>query len=76
MTLDLFAAPSRLCFPPARAFQDTTHRELRSGFQAGHQRQLVMAPTGAGKTYLALRVCSEALARGPLFLREPASQCW
>ena len=64
MTLDLFAAPSRLCFPPARAFQDTTHRELRSGFQAGHQRQLVMAPTGAGKTYLALRVCSEALARG------------
>ena len=63
-TLDLFTTPSRLCFPPPRAFQETTHRELRSGFQAGHQRQIVMAPTGAGKTYLALRVASEALARG------------
>lgn len=63
-TLDLFSAPSRLCFPAPRAFQETTHRELRSGFQAGHQRQIVMAPTGAGKTYLALKLCSEALARG------------
>ncbi len=63
-TLDLFAAPSPLCFPPPRAFQETTHRELRSGFQAGHQRQIVMAPTGAGKTYLALKLCSEALLRG------------
>ena len=64
MTDDLFGAPSTLRFPAPRAFQDTAHRELRSGHAAGHQRQLVMAPTGAGKTYLALRVCNEALTRG------------
>lgn len=60
---DLFDAPDGACFPPPRAFQDTTHRELRSG-AASHQRQVVMAPTGAGKTYLALRVCNEALKKG------------
>lgn len=61
---DLFAPPSTRRFPAPRAFQDTTHRELRAGVIAGHQRQVVMAPTGAGKTYLALRVCDEALQRG------------
>lgn len=62
--VDLFSAPSTRRFPAPRAFQDTTHRELRAGVLAGHQRQVVMAPTGAGKTYLALRVCDEALAKG------------
>lgn len=61
--MDLFATPSTECFPPPRPFQDTTHRELRNGAEK-HQRQVVMAPTGAGKTYLALRVCNEALKRG------------
>lgn len=51
-------------FPPPRAFQEVAHRELRSGVMAGHQRQVLMAPTGAGKTYLGLRVCAEALKRG------------
>ena len=64
MTPDLFGAPSGGSFPPPRAFQDVAHRELRAGVLAGHQRQLVMAPTGAGKTYLALRVCHEAIQRG------------
>lgn len=63
-TDDLFAAPQTACFPPPREFQDHAHRELRSGLLAGHQRQILMAPTGAGKTYLALRICNEALARG------------
>jgi DNA repair protein RadD len=63
-TLDLFSTPSTLRFPAPRAFQEKTHVDLRNGFQAGHQRQLVMAPTGAGKTYLALRLVSEALRRG------------
>ncbi len=31
---------------------------------AGHRAQIVMAATGSGKTFLALRLCSEALARG------------
>lgn len=51
-------------FPPPRPFQESAHLELRKGFVAGHRLQIVMAPTGAGKTYLALRVCAEALARG------------
>lgn len=63
-TDDMFGPPRTQRFPPPRAFQETTHRELRAGFVAGHRAQVVMAPTGAGKTYLALRVCEEALSRG------------
>ena len=55
-TLDLFSAPSTLCFPPPREFQDRAHRELRAGYLAGHQRQMLVAPTGAGKTFCALRI--------------------
>lgn len=61
---DLFMAPSTRYFPPPREFQDKAHRELRAGYMAGHQRQVLMAPTGAGKTYLGLRVMDEALQRG------------
>ena len=59
-----FFAPAGKHFPAPRAFQDVAHRELRAGFMNGEQRQILMAPTGAGKTFLALRICSEALARG------------
>lgn len=51
-------------FPPARAFQDSAHEELRSGLRDGHRCQMLMAPTGAGKSYLGLRVIHEALLRG------------
>ena len=51
-------------FPPPRPFQGTAHDELRAGVKAGNKNQMVMAPTGAGKLYLGLRVCHEALARG------------
>ncbi len=60
----LFDAPQAQRFPSPRPFQETAHRELRAGFMSGKRRQIVMAPTGAGKTYLALRLCNEALARG------------
>ncbi len=63
-TGDLFGAPSESRFPPPRAFQEVAHRELRAGVLQGHQRQVLMAPTGAGKTYLGLRLCHEALQRG------------
>lgn len=52
------------CFPPARPFQDSAHQELRAGVRAGHRCQMLMAPTGAGKSYLGLRVIHEALMRG------------
>lgn len=56
-----YANPS---FPPPREFQSKAHERLRDGRRAGHKNQLVMAPTGAGKTYLGLRVAHEALAKG------------
>lgn len=51
-------------FPPPRPFQLDAHTALREGFKAGHKNQLIMAPTGAGKTYLGLRICNEAMQKG------------
>lgn len=51
-------------FPEPRKFQLDAHEQLRQGFRAGHKNQLIMAPTGAGKTYLGLRICNEAIQRG------------
>lgn len=51
-------------FPTPRQFQIDAHNELRQGFKDGHKNQLIMAPTGAGKTYLGLRICNEAMQKG------------
>lgn len=51
-------------FPEPRSFQKTAHNALRKGFKEGHKNQLIMAPTGAGKTYLAHRIAHEALMKG------------
>jgi superfamily II DNA or RNA helicase len=51
-------------FPDPRPFQSVAHSALRQGFKDGHKNQLIMAPTGAGKTYLGLRICNEAMLRG------------
>lgn len=51
-------------FPPPRAFQETAHEAIRAGFKAGHKNQLVMAPTGAGKSYIGHRIAQAALANG------------
>jgi DNA repair protein RadD len=50
-------------FPDPRPFQALAHDKLRAGRAAGHRCQMLMAPTGAGKTYLGLRVISEALKK-------------
>lgn len=60
----LFDAPEPSRFPTPRPFQEAAHRELRAGFGQGHARQVLMAPTGAGKTFIGLRLCAEAVARG------------
>lgn len=52
------------CFPEARPFQQAAHEALRQGFREGHKNQLIMAPTGAGKTYLGHRIAHEALIKG------------
>jgi superfamily II DNA or RNA helicase len=51
-------------FPPPRPFQDTAHELLREGARRKHKNQVLMAPTGAGKTYLGMRVIHEALKKG------------
>jgi len=51
-------------FPAPRPFQTDAHASLRQGFRDGHKNQIIMAPTGAGKTYLGLRICNEAMQRG------------
>lgn len=51
-------------FPPPREFQHSAHEALRQGFRDGHKNQLIMAPTGAGKTYLGHRIAHEALVKG------------
>lgn len=52
-----------ITFPEPRPFQQSAHEALRSGVKKGHQNQILMAPTGAGKTYLGLRIIAEALKR-------------
>ena len=51
-------------FPPPRPFQTQAHDALRQGFKNGHKNQVIMAPTGAGKTYLGMRICNEAMQKG------------
>lgn len=51
-------------FPPPRPFQIAAHEALRDGFRAGHRKQVIMAPTGAGKTYIGLKICHEAMLKG------------
>jgi superfamily II DNA or RNA helicase len=51
-------------FPEPRMGQAEAHEALRQGIRAGHRRQMLMSPTGSGKTYLGMRVIHEALIRG------------
>lgn len=55
---------SSTSFPEPRPFQHAAHEALRQGFRDGHKNQLIMAPTGAGKTYLGHRIAHEALVKG------------
>ena len=53
-----------LKFPEAREFQKKARQMLREGFLAGHRCQMVCAPTGSGKTILAMFLILESLKRG------------
>lgn len=64
MTKDLAPLERDDGFPEPRKFQIEAHEALRQGFREGHKNQIIMAPTGAGKTYLGLRVCREAMQKG------------
>jgi superfamily II DNA or RNA helicase len=50
-------------FPEPRPFQQSAREKLRTGFVAGHRCQMVMSPTGSGKTILAMFLIQEALLK-------------
>ena len=50
-------------FPEPRPFQTATLEALRAGAGGGHKNQLLMSPTGSGKTDIAMRVFNGALAK-------------
>jgi superfamily II DNA or RNA helicase len=50
-------------FPEPRPFQKAARELLRAGFVDGHRCQMVMSPTGSGKTILAMFLIHEALLR-------------
>lgn len=56
--------PSAGAFPVPRPFQLTAHQKLRDGIAQGHRKQILAAPTGAGKSFLGLQVIHEALKKG------------
>ncbi len=56
-------------FPVPYDFQEAAHLQLqaaaqRPGSPAGHQRQMLMAPTGSGKLLMGLRIIDGALKKG------------
>lgn len=51
-------------FDDAWPHQDKAIESIRTGFRAGHKNQMLMAPTGAGKTYIAHRIAQAGLVNG------------
>ncbi|WP_322040082.1 DEAD/DEAH box helicase [Burkholderia diffusa] len=52
------------CFPAPREFQGPAIELIIAGRRAGHRRQMLVAPTGAGKTYLGLQLAHATLKIG------------
>lgn len=61
---DLFQGGDSTTFPTPRVFQRDALIGIREGIEGGHKNQMLMAPTGAGKTYLGLRIAHKALKQG------------
>jgi DNA repair protein RadD len=51
-------------FPALWPHQSTTHDKLREGGKAGHRVQMVMSPTGSGKTVMGLNIIYQTLIKG------------
>ena len=60
----LFESPAARDFPPPRPFQKTAMISIAEGVLAGHANQMLMSPTGSGKSYLGLRVAHKGLKQG------------
>lgn len=50
-------------FPEPRPFQKSAREALRKGFAEGHRCQMLMSPTGSGKTILSMFLIQESLLR-------------
>lgn len=48
-----------------RPYQEHSLEELRAGFAAGHRRQVLVVPTGGGKTTIASKMIEATVARNP-----------
>lgn len=51
-------------FPPPRECQVRAIQALRDGFRVGHRNQLLVLPTGGGKTIASLMLIAESLKKG------------
>lgn len=61
--LDLFHKPAGE-FPPPRECQTRALQLLRDGIRNGKRRQVLVMPTGGGKTMTALHLVNEAMKKG------------
>lgn len=62
--MDLFAPAYEFRFPPPRECQTRALEQLREGLRAGHRNQLLVLPTGGGKTIASLMLIAESLKKG------------
>ena len=53
-----------IALPPLRDYQTASMESLREGLRSGHLRQILCAPTGAGKTIMGAYLIAEAAAKG------------
>ncbi len=61
---DLFRGPNTYTFPPPRDCQVRAIDSLRQGMRDGHRNQLLVLPTGGGKTLASLMLIGESLKKG------------
>lgn len=62
--MDLFESEHDYRFPPPRECQTRALAKLREGLRAGHRNQLLVLPTGGGKTLASLMLIAESLKKG------------
>jgi len=55
---------SAVKMPEPRACQTRAIEQLRNGFRAGHRQQILVMPTGSGKTITAMMLIHESLKKG------------
>lgn len=62
--MDLFRGQNTYTFPPPRDCQVRAIESLRDGFRNKHRNQLLVLPTGGGKTIASLMLIAESLKKG------------